>query len=106
MDELKIWSAFEILRITEHFQEMKIQILTFLRFIALYRNRERNDEIETSDIINLLIDEINNKNYMVVYLRKATTGNREHLFYGYNLAEQIFYVITLKKGKFREITMT
>ena len=80
--------------------------MTFLRFIALYRNRERNDEIDTSDIINLLINEINNKNYMVVYLRKATTGNREHLFYGCNLAEQIFYVITLEKGKFREIMMT
>ena len=62
--------------------------------------------IETSEIINLFINEINNNNYMVVYLRKTSTGNREHLFYGYNLTEQIFYVITLEKGRFREITMT
>lgn len=62
--------------------------------------------IETSDIIDLLINEINNNNYMVVYLRKVTTGNREHLFYGYNLKKQIFYVITLERGRFRAITMT
>lgn len=82
----------------------------------VYRMEYYNDILEFNEIdywsvtpekiVDLLISEINNNHYMVVYLRKEATGNREHLFYGYDKIKRIFYVSTLSHGRFRGETYT
>ena len=57
-------------------------------------------------IVELLINEIDHNHYMVVYLRKKITGNREHLFYGYDKDKELFYTSSLSEGRFRGMTLT
>ena len=57
-------------------------------------------------IVELLINEIDHNHYMIVYLRKKITGNREHLFYGYDKEQKLFYTSSLSEGRFRGMTLT